>query len=141
MDHDSLPGRFNHPGDGLWLSNPGRGQKMQSPKHFTKGKNVQKKTTFGKFKKCFHSPCLFFTALRLLDTGCKGLGGDEEDVPEGPCPSCRTEVAGGGQNQSPSVSLALFHAELPAALEESPADIGSGAGELKGDSLVRQLKR
>lgn len=46
-----------------------------------------------------------------------------------------------GQNQSPSVSLALLHAELPATLEESPDGVGSGLGELKGDSPGRQFKR
>lgn len=49
-------------------------------------KMCRRKLHLENFKSVF-IPLLFFTALRLSDTGCKGLGGDEEDVLEGPCPS------------------------------------------------------
>lgn len=45
-----------------------------------------------------------------------------------------------GQNQSPSVLLAFFYAELPVTLEESPASFGSAAKLLKSDSPVLQFK-
>ena len=67
-------------------------------------------------------------------------GRDEMDFPEGLCWSHWIEMVEGGQNQSPSVLLAFFYAELPVTLEESPASFGSAAKLLKSDSPVLQFK-
>lgn len=135
MDYCLLPREFRH---------ADRGQKVQShccPKHFT-----MEKKCIEEIKRIKVQNGLEWARVRLAFDVCKAFipddkspsflkiryqmqedGGDEEDFPEGLCWSHWIEMVEGGQNQSPSVSLAFFYSELPVTLEESPASFGSAA--------------